>query len=256
MPYDVLDPSLAADAPTTTAGAPLEDNGETFANIRAEIVLMLGNRADVTTTYLVNLKRWTNWGYRNVAQMLDLKELWASVAFDLVTDQNLYTVPASLSWIKRMMIQDDTDYVDDGGIELQMIDEMTYRNLPDSDEVQLSGSAVPPDKYFRYGRMIVLWPTPALAYTAPVDFRVRPTDLVEDDDCPMLPPEFSEVIMLAGLMRAQRALGMRQQAALTQNDMLSALRPLLNTDAEETSAMHMVAQPIRSIAQLRRTRTD
>lgn len=253
MPYIVLDPSTAAAAPSTSAGA-ATTVGTPLSAIKSDIILGLGNRVDVQTggDYETSLLRWINYGYLYVAQMLDIKELWASVEFDLVADQPFYLVPSSLSWIKRMMLQDETDYWASGGTEMEQIDEPTYRMLPESSIVQGQGSISPPVKFFRYQRMVVVYPTPADDYTAVADFRVRPTPLANPTDCPLLPPEFHEGIMLAGLWRAQRMLGLRAQAAITQNEMLAALRPLMNSDAEESVGMHMSAQPINRTSQLYR----
>lgn len=258
MPYEVLDPTLAEPAPITNAGAPLTSVGETLETLKEDLYLALGNRSDVQSGgSLANFPdRWINRGYKYIASMLDIKELWASVDFTFIPDAHFYAIPDSVVWIKRMMLQDDTDYVNDGGVEMDMIDEETYRTLPNSDEVQDNGANLPPRVYFRYGRMIVIWPTPVVQFTAPMDFRARPQDLVEDDDSPILQPEFHPVISLAGIWMAQKALRLRQDAAITQNDMLTMLRPLMNSDAEERSAMHMVAQPIRRRSQLVRTRGE
>lgn len=254
MPYLVLDPSTAADAPTTDAGEPSAE-GTPLGEIKEDIILTLGNRTDVQVggNLETNLLRWINYGYIHVCQMIDIKELWASVALDLVVDQPFYKVPAQLSWIKRMMLQDETDFWASGGTEMDQIDEPTYRMLPDSSLVQLAGQAVPPTKFFRFGRMAVVYPTPADEYTAVADFRVRPLPLEDDDQCPLLPPEFHEGVMLAGLYRAQRILGLRSEAAMTLNDMLTVIRPIMNSDAEERVGMHMSAQPVNTRAGLYRT---
>lgn len=250
MPYNVLDPTLAQAAPITDAGDPNSVNdfpdAISFENMQDEIALMMGNRSDIQVggSLNANFLRWINWGYRHVAGIVDVKELWGSVEFTLLAEQPFYAVPSSLAWIKKMALVDDEDYYYTGGIELEQIDIDTYRTLPNSDEIQTDGQALPPRSYFRYGRMIVVWPTPQLDYSAPVDFRVRVQNMTDADHCPILGTEFHESILLAGAMRTARMLGMQQKSMIYQNDFTSTIRPLINTDGEERSAMHMVAQPI------------
>lgn len=248
MPFTVLDPSTAATAPSTTVGAPLTSVGETLASMQTELVAQLQARADVAAA-TTRMTKWINWGYLNIAQMLDLTELWGSVGLSLVASQPLYKIPTVVSWIKRIGLEDLTDYPDTGGFEMEMIDEPTYRMLPDSSTFGTLSPLIP-QKYFRFGRMVVLWPTPDTTYTAALDFRVRPANLANPTDSPILPSEFHEAIFYAGKERACRALKLYQDAAVAQNDKLSVLRPLLNTDAEERTAMHMSLAPVRSRSQL------
>lgn len=251
MPFGPIDPSTAESAPTTDAGAPLTSVGMTLADYRESVLLALGNRSDVTNPML---DKWVNQAYSYIAGIIDIKELWASISIDFLTDQPFYEVPEVLAWIKRISLLDDTDYLTDEGIELEMIDEQTYRTLPESGAVQLSGSSIPPRAYFRYGRIYVIWPTPATDYTGSLDFRVRPLKLVDPTDSPILPEDFHVAIEQGAIWRARRGLRQWKEAALAQNDMLTELRPWMNTDAEETDAMHMVAQPVRSTSELYRYR--
>jgi hypothetical protein len=246
MPFTLLDSSTAATAPATTAGNPLTSIGETLLSLQTELLSDLLGRADVGT---LRQTKWINWGYINVAQMLDLSELWGSVAIAAVANQPFYLLPTQLSWIRRLALEDPTDFVNTGGKELDLIDEPTYRQLPDT-SVFTGESPIIPESYFRWGRMLVLWPTPSQNFTLNLDFRVRPVKLVNPTDSPILPEEFHEVILYAALERAWRALRVPQAALAAMNDKLSVLRPLLNTDAEERSAMHVTLTPVRSHWQL------
>lgn len=247
MPYTVLNPATAATAPSTTVGNPLTSVGETLATFQAELLVMLGNRADATPSRMTS---WINKAYTNLAAMLDIKELEGSVALSLVVDQPFYLIPTVVSYIKRLSIVDTTNYAE-GGREMEMIDEPTYRTLPVSSYLG-TGTQVWPTSYFRYGRMVVVYPTPGTSYTVSMDFKIRPARLSVSTDSPILPEEFHEVILLMALARANRMFKLYKEAALAQNDALVVLRPLLNTDAEERDAMHMVAQPVRTSRDLYR----
>ena len=235
MPYAVLDPSTAAASPTTTAGAPLTSVGETLASIKAELLLQLGNRDDLTAS---RQNMWINWAYRNVCGMLTLKELFGSLPIAIVASQPFYSIPVQVAWVKRFGVIDTVDYGIAGGREFEMIDEASYRILPDfTDE---------PSRYFRHRRMLVVWPTPLNNRTAPLDFRVRPDDLVNGTDSPLLPIEFHEPILLSARYRALRSLLNWKDAAVAQNDFVSCIKPLLNTDAEESVGQFSVVAPKRS----------
>lgn len=240
MPYIVLDESTAEVAPAVTIGAPLTSVGMTLADMVAELAPELGNRTDVIDTS-TRLPLWINWAYRNVASMLTLKELFGSFPLTTVDAQPFYLLPVSVAWIKRINLIDTTNFLA-GGRELEMIDESGYRLLADLDDE--------PSKYLRYRRMLVLYGTPDDAYDLSVDCRVRPDDLVDDTDSPLLPEEFHEAIFLHARYRAFRSLRLYTESAAALNDALTVLRPLLNTDAEELDGAIQQVQPIRAKRQL------
>lgn len=235
MPFTVLDESLAAAAFTTTAGAPLTDSGETLVSLREELQEQLGNRDNVDET---RLDRWINWAYRNVCSMLTLKELMGSAAVDVVADQPFYLVPPQLSWVDYLAVSDSTTYPISEGRELAKIDLDIYRKL--------DVLAEEPRQYFRWRRMLVLWPTPLNDRTLACEFKVRPDDLVNDDDSPLLPQEFHEAILLSARHRGFRSVQDYKQAQMALNDFLACIRPLQNTDAEETVTANATLTPIRS----------
>lgn len=253
MPFGALDPSTAEAAPVTSIGAPVWDAGMDLQSIQEELIAQLQGRTDIIPgNDYTRLNRWINWGYVAVAQMLDLKELWASIAMPTVADQPFYLLPSQVSWIKRVMIEDETEFVTTGGTELEEIDEQTYRTLPESDEIDTT--PLLPASWFRYGRMLVEYPTPDAVYSVAMDCRIRPLPLTDPQDCPLLPEEFHEAIVYAAKERAWRALGAPDKAATANNDKLTIIRPLLNTDAEERSGMHMTFAPARSRSDLYRGR--
>jgi hypothetical protein len=234
MPFLVLDATTAQAAPATALGAPLTSVGETLATIRVEMLAQLGNRDDVT---LARANLWINWAYRNLCSMVSLKETFGSLSLSLVASQPFYALPVQIAWIKRISVADSVDYPIFGGRRLSMIDEAEYRRL----EVRTDQ----PTSYFRWRRMLVFWPTPFNAQSLAVDFKVRPDDLALDTDSPLLPIEFHEPLMLSAKSRAWRGVLNPTNAALAQNDFLAALRPLMNTDAEEREGQDAHMQPLR-----------
>lgn len=236
MPYNVLDQTTAAAAPATTLGAPLVSTGETLASLLTELLLQLGNRDD-TTIGSGRPTAWINKAYRNVAAMLTIKELDGSLGLNFVANQPFYLVPVQVAWIKRLGVSDPTNYKIWQGRELDPTDLTTYRNY--------QPLVAPPRSYFRYRRMVVVWPTPDAAYTAPLDFRVRPDDLVNLTDSPLLPIEFHNAILLQSRVVALRALLNWADAMKAQNDFVSEIKPLINTDAAEAAAPYAVVGAVR-----------
>jgi hypothetical protein len=240
MPYIVLDEDSAESAPPVDIGQPLSSVGMTLSDFQTEIAAELGMRTDVPADSS-RLLLWINWGMKNVSHMLTIKELFGSFALTTISGQPFYALPIQVAWIKRISVIDSLNFLA-GGRELEMTDESGYRLLADLDDE--------PTKYFRYRRMLVLWGTPDDSYDLSVDCRIRPDDLVNSTDSPILPPEFHEVILLMARSRAFRALRMYQEASTALNDALTTLRPLLNSDAEEMDGAIQQVQPIRRKSQL------
>jgi hypothetical protein len=143
MPFRLLDPSTAAAATPTVAGAPLTSVGETLASLRAELLLQLSSRSDVDTT---RLNRWINWGYRNLCAMLTLAELRSAMTINTVANQPFYLLPIQVRSIKTVAIR--TSKIATGGVELLMMSDEEYMREPD---LPLSVSVSWPTGFFRYG---------------------------------------------------------------------------------------------------------
>lgn len=243
MPYTALNEANAEAAFTTTEGAPLTSVGETLQSFLDELEPELGNRDDVDPT---RMTKWINWAYRNVAAMVDVKELDGSQTVELLADQPLYLVPIQVASAQVLSIVDETE-VNWEGREMNMIDLDTYRKLPAVD-------ATRPTDWFRWRRMLVVYPTPDIAYTASLEFKVRPDDLVDATDSPLLTPEFHEAILLSARHRAWRSLMQYSQAMQAMNDFLTCIRPLQDNAAKERENMPSGTFPARTQADLYRRR--
>lgn len=249
MPYTVLDPALAEIAPVTDAGAPQVGVGMNFAELKSQITEDLVGRGDIRT----RIGNWINRDYRTLCAMLEINELNASVSIPFVSGQPFYLIPDAVSWIKGYGVEDTTDYLD-GGREFELIDLQTYRTLPDSASINTTANVLFPFKYFRFARMLVIWPTPTVVLTTALDFRVRPAKLINDEDCPLLPEEYHDVLYDMATATAKRKLGFRAEGDREYNDALGRLRPMINADAHEKDSMHMALAPVRRRSQLYRGR--
>lgn len=226
MPFQVLNPATAAAAPVTTAGAPLISTGETLLSIRDELVLQMESRTSLTSAGNTRINKHINWAYISLCSMIDLTELHSDLQIDVVASQPLYNLPRQISVARQLAIVDAMNYAEGGRI-LAKIDYKSYRrqtDYPATDE---------PRAWFRYNRMLVLWPTPVAARTAALEFKIRPDDLTADTHSPIIPVEWHEAILLFAKSRIERSVRMYQAAQQSWNDALTIIRPILNTDAAE-----------------------
>lgn len=248
MPFRLLDPSTAVAAPVVTFGAPLTSVGETLGSLRAELLLQLSSRSDVDTP---RLNRWINWAYRSLAGMLKLNELKASMTFATVSGQPFYMLPVQVRSVKGISIKLPGSASYKGGVNLTMMTEDEYYREPD---LPASATTSWPTSYFRFGRMLVVWPDPAAVYSLYHRVVIRPDDLVNDTDSPILPKEFHEPLLLYARYKAWRSLRNLPEANLAKNDFISELRPLIDTDAEETEEQPRGLTVARRASDLTRSR--
>ena len=243
MPYIVLDPSAAEAAPVTTLGDPLVSSGETLASMRGEMVGQLGNRVDLFEGGNGRVHLYLNQSYIDLATSLKLDELQGSIALDLVAGQSMYMLP---SWIIFTTL--GTVFVDSshplGGRPIEKIDFHRYRSLS-----VLDGE---PQQYFRYGNMIVFYPTPEAAGSVVLDFRLRPRLLTDDTHSPILGYEWHEVILLGAKQRAFSAMLEFDKAMIAQNEVTNLVRRKMDIAAEETDGMIVGSAVPRAHAHLLR----
>lgn len=253
MPYKILDPSLAAAAPVVTIGAPLTSVGDTLTTFLDELDLELGDRDDYDTT---RAKKWINWAYRHVAAMVDLTEMHAGFSLSTVSAQFMYNLPSSVAWIDGVAVADTVNYFQ-GGRAFLKTDLATFRKMDDLTNTASSSVNVTnlPQYFFRHNRLLVLWPTPGDAWVLSVDCKVRPDDLVLATDSPMLPTEWHEGIQLYATHRGMRSLKMYKEAAVMLNSALEAVRPMLDTDAEEKATIQAHLSPARELRDIYRKST-
>lgn len=242
MPFTVLDPSLAEAAPSTTLGAPLTGEGMSLLALRGELDAMLGGRADILTS---RYDLWINMAYWDLCTSLDIDELKGSLSFDLVIDQPLYLLPQAVDTILGVsIVLPESENINEG-YPLDKIDLSSFRSLVAEDG--------DPTMFFRLVRMLVFYPTPDAERTVALDVRIRPLDLEDESDCPIVPSEWHEGILLGAAARGHRALREFTDAAAVQNEYVSFLRRRTNREAAEDENRVIGTSVPRDIRQLRNT---
>lgn len=244
MPYIVVNPLTAAAAPATTAGAPKMSVGATLASLRADLLGELANRSDATPT---KLNSWINKAYEYMCSILDLDDLKADAAFNLVADQPLYNLPEAAASVQGVRVIDTANYPIDGGINLTGMDFDLYSKLP-NDTVGL------PRAYFVKSRVLGIYATPRVTTSAVLSFKVRPDPLVADTDSPILPPEFHETLLLRAKHTAMRALKDYTGAGLARNDFVADIRAINDNDAATKAEVPHSVRPIFKASDLNRLR--
>lgn len=243
-PFTALDKTLAT-AVVSTLGAPKNNIGDTLATIRAELVEALGQRTDLIQTSNVRVNKYINYAYRDLCSSLSLEELIASLAFNTVNLQPLYQLPTAVRDTRLVSLVDPVTYPVSGGIALTKRDVSWYRR-------QLLFNDVGPTDFFKYNDLLVIWPTPTGVNQLVMEFRVRPDDLVLDNDSPILPTEWHEGIFLLAKAKLHAALLEPDLADLAENAFTKFVRRRTDRAAEEQENLIAQARPIRRIGQLTR----
>lgn len=226
MPFIVLDPTAAAAAPAITFGAPLTSVGETLLSLREELLLALGTRSDVGTP---RANKWINLAYRRFCASLDLDMMEGCYGFSTVVGQPLYKLPPGVFFIRNISYLDSTDYPVAGGTQLEKSDLVSYRRKPITTSLDLTF----PTEFFRYGEMLVLYPTPQAVFPMVVDLRIRPQNLVGDTNSPFIPVEYhDDIFMLARQIGFSRLMEFDKSMAV-QNERVDAIREKLDPRGEE-----------------------
>lgn len=243
-PFTALDATTAT-AVASTLGAPLNNQGDTLASIRAELIEALGQRTELVVAGNARVNKYVNYAYRDLCSSLQLEELVASLAFNTVAAQPLYKLPNAVRDTRMVSIVDPVTYAVSGGFPLNKRDVAWYRR-------QILFSDVGPTDYFKYNTLLVVWPTPTAVNALSVEFRIRPDDLVNDVDSPILPTEWHEGIFLLAKAKLHAALLEPDLAAVAENDFVKFVRRKTDRAAEETENMIAQARPIRRRSQLNR----
>jgi hypothetical protein len=222
MPYIALNPADGVAAPVTTLGAPLVGVSMTLAEMRGHLNLMLGGRPDITNT---QLDYWINAAYIDIASSLEIDELKGSLNLNLVVAKALYLLPKVVRAIRQVAVVDSVTYGDLGGRKLEKSDLAKYRRSSNrSDE---------PSEYFREKDLLVLYPTPTQVRQITLDIWIRPAQLVLDEDSPILPFEWHEVILKNARSKAHSDLREFQRAQVSENEFVNLVRRKDSTDELE-----------------------
>ena len=243
MPYISLDPTTAAPAPAITAGAPLTSVGDTLNTMQQEIIPALGGRSDIPIARITN---WINQSYRDLASSLDIETLYSSYSYPTVIGQPMYTLPHSVASTRSVSVADAVNYSAYGGRPLEKMDLNEYRVAKEASEE--------PRGYFRHATVLVVYPTPNSAWTLAVDFKIRPDNLTELTDSPILPAEWHEAIIIGALEKGYRRLMEFEKAMVMQNELVAFVRRKRDEKAEEeTGRVVMSSVPGRHRETLRGT---
>jgi hypothetical protein len=220
VPFLIIDPAVAEDAPDTTIGEPKTSTGDTLASMRLWLMRALLNRDDLSDD---EYDLWINDGYLDVCTSVDLDELKGSLSIVTVADQPFYNLPYVVSSTQGASIIDTSLY--GGGTPLSKADKAWYREQDNK-----SGR---PETYFREGEVLVLFPTPDKAYTVALDFRIRPLPLTDDTDSPILGQEWHRPIRLSARQKAFDDLQEFDKALPAENSFINSVRRRNNRESSE-----------------------
>lgn len=254
MPATVLDPSLAAPAPTVAFGGPddasLHPQGKPLSALRSRLVKELGNRTDITNnnTDFITVDEWINDAYLDLWESLGLPESHRSFTLTLVAGQALYMLPPIVKTIRDVSGVDASD----GTITqaLRKTDVFAYRKLPVRDN--------DPTQWFREQQMLVVWPTPTSAQILSVDCDVTVSKLTDPDHYPILDDKWHEALFKGAKYRGWEALQNDTKALTTQNEMARLVKRKDDRDAGDQAETYPAVRPVfheKDIQRLKRSHT-
>jgi hypothetical protein len=178
-----------------------------LGEIDDELVALLGNRADITSTrrYL-----WINNAQRELAYAFPYFQNADKKTSVMVVGQAEYQLPSDC--VAIFSIRDVT--------LKRKLTRTSFRKFDNIDCLQ-SGD---PTHYIRFGSYIELTPVPSSANSMLMRFGKKIVPMGNRSDEPTIPDPWHEVILLGAEVRGWRALKEMTQMALTKNEYLQLLR--------------------------------
>lgn len=241
MPFITLVEADASLITPSNLGNPLTSVGQTLADLRAELFLQLGARADVTPE---RMNLWLNFSYRELATNLEIDALKGSLTFDLEVGQSLYLLPAEVRATRNISVVDTVTYGDRGGIILEKSDLAEYRKR--------GNLSAEPKSYFRERNILVFWPTPKNIRTVSLDIWISPANLVLDTDSSILGLDFDETILKNARQKGYSALQDFEKSTVAQNDFVENIRQKEDREEREDDSRVILSSVPRRKSQLRR----
>lgn len=104
------------------------------------------------------------------------------------------------------------------------VSEMDW-NVPDATDTTTHPSNIP-NRAYKYGETIYLYPVPNGAYTATLRYYKSPTELSEDADVPEIPQEFKELLVVGAAYRVFQVKDNYDKAAILENKYMELLQKL------------------------------
>jgi hypothetical protein len=236
MPNTILDPTLAAPAPTGVRfGDPKTSVGKTLNSMLTRLQKELGNREDFDDA---DYKEFINDSYRDLSTSIDVPEMKGSFGFTTSSSQPFYLLPPGVRSVTLVSLLPTDDTVLIPSQPLKKLTVETYRTLAANSGI--------PTSAFRWLDMLVLYPTPDMAYNVSVDVRIKIQPLVADNDSPVLDEEWHEAIYRGAKARAFDATRDSTNSVLQENNMTRLVRRKIDTGGEEVEDMLSGMRPVKS----------
>lgn len=248
MPNIALDPSLAAviPDPVSNPANPLSGiaNGITLGQARSEIIAMLKGRTDIEPE---RIDFWLNRAYVDVATSIArMDELKVSIEFDTVSDQPLYLLPEwTVITLAVSRLDSDTQ---PRLVPMRKIDLTAYRSRRVIEAEDAEGNE--PMEFFRYNRILVLYPTPFAAHEIYLDMRIEPNPLTDDSHQPILRPEWHEAWLTLARKKILSALTEFEASIAVGNELTTHLRMRQDNEANEEENRVVSSSRPRSVREL------
>ncbi|HEY6019727.1 MAG TPA: hypothetical protein VIY48_07445, partial [Candidatus Paceibacterota bacterium] len=147
------------------------------------------------------------------------------LGLSIVVGQQFYLLPECVGTTLGASVVDTANYREFGGRPLEKIDLDEWRKRRD-----VTGEV---EAFFRYGNMLVVWPTPLRVRSVALDFRIRPLFLKKETDSPILPVEWHEGVLLNAKVKAYNGLEEKENELAADDSYTKFLSKRLDKTQEE-----------------------
>lgn len=221
-------------------GVPRVEVGETMRTMREKLVSSLAGRTDKD---IILLDSWLNDAYADVSTTFDFPETKFSLGVSLVPGQPFYAVPPNIDYTTGANISLPENISFRYGQRLDKIDLTTYRRLPDLTSTGPMAQ-LEPTRYFVYGAVLVVYPTPWTARSLVLDGSIVPMPMANDTDSPILSREWHRAIVLKAREMVLTDSNAPQDALLAANNYARYVQSRTDKRAiEKTNRLASVSVP-------------
>lgn len=186
--------------------------------IRAAVAGAIGSRSDVQES---QLNDWIDEAVSEIATMIELDGQLASGSFSTAVGEAAYLLPVGISVVRHLALTA-------GSVLNVALTKMDPRQYP-----VLREELGYPSSFFRQGKMLVLWPTPAASYEMTFTGLVEIQPMTSDLQLPAIDTEWYTPLIDMCISLAYSRLGETDLSAQYRNTCLASIRSKIDKRGKE-----------------------
>jgi hypothetical protein len=168
---------------------------------------------------------WINRSFWEITAKFEFKEKEGSYTFNTVDGTSEYNVPVDIEALQGLSIVQSDGYTNS---DLNRMEQSHYQNVITSNP---EARAIP-ERYYREGNKIILYPTPNDARTVTVKYLKTLPDLLANGSV-VLPQEWHELILFGAAYRGFLVMNDKVSADFYRNQQANLTATTIPTEAKE-----------------------